>query len=80
MQQIVNAHVYVSGGVFVTTPSVLCCAQSQDMGGAGLGLQGAVSRFKKVMEEPQQRRIFSMVIGGVVVLFILYLLTRRRPA
>ncbi len=57
-----------------------CYTQSQDMGGAGLGLQGAVGRFKKVMEEPQQRKIFSMVVGGVVVLFILYLLTRRKSA
>ena len=62
------------------TWSLSCFAQSQDMGGAGLGLQGAVGKFKKVMEEPQQRRIFSMVVGGIVVLFILYLLFRRKSA
>ena len=48
------------------------------MGGAGLGLQGAVSRFKKVMEEPQQRKMFFLAAGAVAVLFILYLMSQRK--
>lgn len=54
--------------------------QAQDMGGAGLGLQGAVGRFKKVMEEPQQRKMFLTVIGAVAVLFMLYLMSQRKKA
>ena len=51
--------------------------QAQDMGGAGLGLQGAVGRFRKVMEEPQQRKMFFIVTSTVAVLFVLYLLSSR---
>lgn len=50
------------------------------MGGAGLGLQGAVGRFKKVMEEPQQRKLFLLAAGAVVVLFVLYLFSQRKKA
>lgn len=32
----------------------------------------------QVMEEPQQRKTFYMVMGTVFVLFVLYLVLKRR--
>lgn len=51
---------------------------ADSMGSTRLGLGSAVDRFKKVMEEPQQRKMFLMVMGVVFTLFILYLVLKRR--
>lgn len=46
---------------------------AQSMGGIQLGLGASVDKFKKVMNEPQGRKMVYMAGGAALLLFILYL-------
>eukprot|EP00884_Botryococcus_braunii_P002512 jgi/Botrbrau1/12261/Bobra.0323s0004.1 len=48
------------------------------MGMTSMGLQGAVTRFKRVFDTPQKQKTFYFIIGTVGVLFLLYLWVSRR--
>eukprot|EP00891_Asterochloris_glomerata_P002630 jgi/Astpho2/2630/fgenesh1_pg.00049_%23_11_t len=51
---------------------------SADMGSARMGLGAAVSKFKKVFQEPRRKQMAMYFAGAVGVLFIIFLLLRRR--
>ena len=45
---------------------------------ARMGLAGAATRFKRVFESPDRRRAALTAAGGVLALFLLLWLVRRR--
>ncbi|CAL5225891.1 g8678 [Coccomyxa viridis] len=47
------------------------------MGGVQIGLGAAVTRFKRVFDDPKKKRNLILVLGVTMGLFIIYLLAQR---
>ncbi|CAL8466426.1 g5962 [Coccomyxa elongata] len=47
------------------------------MGGVQIGLGAAVTRFKRVFEDPKKKRNFILVVSITAALFFLYLLVNH---